>query len=58
MLRVGNPWHHACWQDEGLNKVVAEIFRAAHRATFERRMLYRFHALGASEPHVHTHTIA
>lgn len=31
----GNPWYHATWTDEGLNRKLKAILRACHQATFE-----------------------
>ena len=40
----GNPAYYATWEDEGLNKVLGQLGRAAHRSVWEVRILAHFDA--------------
>ena len=36
---LGNPTSYATWEDESKNRELAEIGKAQHSASFERRLL-------------------
>jgi hypothetical protein len=41
----GNPSYHTTFADEGMNKILADIARSAHRAVFEYRVFAHFNLL-------------
>ena len=41
----GNPSYHTTFADEGMNRVLADIARSAHRAVFEYRIFAHFDKL-------------
>ena len=50
----GNPAHYACWMDETLNKTLARVGAAAHRAVWELRILREMEIVretAAKKPH-------
>ena len=38
----GNPIFYACWEDESINKILADLGRAAHKSVWEARILAYF----------------
>ena len=46
---TGNPGRFACFQDESVNRELANICRGSHASTFERTVLSKFAATYSGE---------